>query len=205
MIRDTSVVTALSWAAHRRQRVAIRTGRIAPGRAPETTNTACPVIDRGRAVCGPWYHPGSSRPHGARPWLHGDTVDMARCIDAVTGVTCSVRSTRRRLLRRCGHRWFGARLEGLLRWRSGSRFAATAVLLLVPARYSSLSSPVDGSVVMCILPAVVTNVKRGDPAMCPQQPGHLLVHDGVQQPASTVTGLWRSVLGRAGSSQAASR
>lgn len=36
-------------------------------------NTAFPIMkDKGRAVNGPWYHPGSSRPCGTRPWLHGD-------------------------------------------------------------------------------------------------------------------------------------
>jgi hypothetical protein len=52
-----------------------------------------PVIDRGRAVCGSWYHPDSSPPRGGRPRLHGDgggrTRALARCIDAITGVACS--------------------------------------------------------------------------------------------------------------------
>jgi hypothetical protein len=160
MIRETSGVGG-------RRRVAGADGAGSRG-WPGDDKHRRPVIDRGRAVCGPWYHPGSSRPHGARPWLHGDdgmwVMRIARCIDAVTGVACSVGSTRRRLLR---GRWgttagFGARLEGLVRWRSGSRFAADAVLLLVPARYSSLSSPVDVSVVACILPVGLGIVKRGE-------------------------------------------
>lgn len=49
-----------------------RNGRGGRSGGPGDDKHRRPVIDRGRAVCGSWYHPGSSRPCGARPRLHGD-------------------------------------------------------------------------------------------------------------------------------------
>jgi hypothetical protein len=77
MIRETSGVGG-------RRRVAGADGAGSRG-WPGDDKHRRPVIDRGRAVCGPWYHPGSSRPRGTRPWLHGgDGGGPARWRDAST-------------------------------------------------------------------------------------------------------------------------
>lgn len=115
MIRNASWVT---W----QQRVADRRGRAGSGGSLKDhryNNTAFPVIkDKGRAVNGPWYHPGSSRPHGTRPWLHGDlrinAITMHRLDNGshllqdgapVAAYFTSMQSSN----------GFGARLEGLVR------------------------------------------------------------------------------------------
>jgi hypothetical protein len=103
--------------------------------AKGTKKTAAPV--RGRAVSSSWYHP-TSRPHRKRP-PQSARRDDARCGSSITGADSPFRAPAAAYQGRLASCLFGAELEGLFRRHFRSRFAATAVLLPVPAGYSSAS------------------------------------------------------------------
>lgn len=84
-------------------------------------------------MSGSWYHPTSPCPRGPRP----QPVPIPR-----HGRFANGNRSRRRLLGGAAPAPLGARLRGLLRRHSRSRFSAPAVLCLVPAGYSSSSTPV---------------------------------------------------------------
>lgn len=92
--------------------------------------------------------PVRERPHPARP--------KGRCSGSITGADGSVWTSRRRLLNRTRGRSFGAELRGLIRWRFRSRFAATAVLLPIPARDVSSSSLQSSIVIATVAIATAT-------------------------------------------------